>query len=100
MKEEITKIVNDGVTKDELNRVKTGVIAGDVYQKDSVFSQGMLIGQLETMGYSHKLMDQYIENIKKVTSKQIQNVAAKYLIDERLTIVTLNPQPIDPNNKS
>ena len=60
----------------------------------------MLIGQLETMGYSHKLMDQYIENIKKVTSKQIQNVAAKYLIDERLTVVTLDPQTIDPNHKS
>jgi zinc protease len=45
-------------------------------------------------------MDQYIENIKKVTSKQIQNVAAKYLIDERLTIVTLDPQSINPNNKS
>ena len=100
LKEEITKIVNDGVTKDELNRVKTGVIAGDVYQKDSVFSQGMLIGQLETMGYSHKLMDQYIKNIKKVTSKQIQNVAAKYLIDDRLTVVTLDPQTIDPNHKS
>jgi len=100
LKKEITKIVNDGVTKDELNRVKTGVIAGDVYQKDSVFSQGMLIGQLETMGYSHKLMDQYIENIKKVTSKQIQKVAAKYLIDDRLTVVTLDPQTIDPNHKS
>jgi zinc protease len=45
-------------------------------------------------------MDQYIKNIKKVTSKQIQNVAAKYLIDERLTVVTLDPQSIDPNNKS
>ena len=45
-------------------------------------------------------MDQYIKNIKKVTSKQIQNVAAKYLIDDRLTVVTLNPQTIDPNHKS
>ena len=60
----------------------------------------MLIGQLETMGYSHKLMDQYIKNIKKVTSKQIQNVAAKYLIDDRLTVVTLNPQTIDQKHKS
>ena len=37
---------------------------------------------------------------KKVTSKQIQKVAAKYLIDDRLTVVTLDPQTIDPNHKS
>ncbi len=99
LKDEILKIIKDGVTKEELNRIKTGVIAGDVYQKDSVFYQGMLIGQLETMGYPHSLMDQYTSNIKKVTSKQVQDVAKKYLIDEKLTIVTLDPQPIDPNRK-
>ena len=43
----------------------------------------MLIGQLETMGYPHSLMDQYTSNIKKVTSKQVQDVAKKYLIDEK-----------------
>ena len=92
-------MASSNFTKEELNRIKTGVIAGDVYQKDSVFYQGMLIGQLETMGYPHSLMDQYTNNIKKVTSKQVQDVAKKYLIDEKLTIVTLDPQPIDPNRK-
>ena len=99
LKNEIAKIVKEGVTEAELNRIKTGVIAGDVYQKDSVFSQGMLIGQLETMGYSHKLMDEYIINVKKVTSDQVQAVAKKYLVDEKLTVVTLDPQPLDPNHK-
>ena len=75
------------------------MIAGDVYQKDSVFYQGMQIGQLETMGYSYKLMDQYTNKIKKVTSEQIQMVAKKYLVDEALTLVTLDPQPLDPNYK-
>ena len=99
LKNEIAKIVKEGVTEAELNRIKTGVIAGDVYQKDSVFSQGMLIDQLETMGDSHKLMDEYIINVKKVTSDQVQAVAKKYLVDEKLTVVTLDPQPLDPNHK-
>ena len=30
----------------------------------------MQVGQLETMGYSHKIVDDYIPNIKKVTSKR------------------------------
>ena len=99
LKDELAKIVENGVTEDELSRIKTGVIAGDVYQKDSVFYQGMQIGQLETMGYSYKLMDQYTNKIKKVTSEQIQMVAKKYLVDEALTLVTLDPQPLDPNYK-
>ena len=99
IKKEIKKIAEHGVTLDELNRIKTSVIANEVYEKDSVFYQAMLIGQLETMGYPYTLMDQYIENVKKVTSDQIQEVAKKYFLDDRLTVVSLNPQPLDPNKK-
>ena len=95
VKNEIKEIINNGVTDEELNRIKMGVISGDVYQKDSVFNVGMFIGQLETMGYSHTLMDQYTENVKKVTSAQIQEAAKKYLVDDKLTIVTIDPQPIN-----
>ena len=56
-------MLNNGVTDTELNRVITSVIAGEVYQKDSVYGAVMQIGQLETMGYSHKIVDEYIDNI-------------------------------------
>ena len=97
LKLELKNIVNNGVTDIELNRVITSVIAGEVYQKDSVFGAVMQIGQLETMGYSHKIVDDYIRNIKKVTSKDIQGVIKKYFHDDTLTIVTLDPQPLDKN---
>lgn len=99
IKKEIKKIVDQGVTQEELNRIKTSVIASEVYEKDSVFYQAMQIGQLETIGYPHTLMDQYIENVKKVSSSQIQDVAKKYFVDDRLTVVSLDPQPLDPNKK-
>ena len=98
LKLELKKIVDNGVTDAELNRVITSVIAGEVYQKDSVFGAVMQIGQLETMGYSHKIVDDYIDNIKQVTSQDIQEVVKKYFHDDALTIVTLDPQPLD-NNK-
>ena len=99
LKLELKNIVNNGVTDIELNRVITSVIAGEVYQKDSVFGAVMQIGQLETMGYSHKIVDDYIPNIKKVTSKDIQEVIKKYFHDDALTVVTLDPQPLDKNKK-
>jgi len=95
LKEELNKIKRDGVTEEELKRVKTIVIADDVYQKDSVFNAAMQIGQLETQGYSHEILGDYIKNIKKVTSNDIQNAATKYFTDDTLTVVTIDPQPLD-----
>ncbi len=97
LKLELKNIVDNGVTDAELKRVITSVIAGEVYQKDSVFGAVMQIGQLETMGYSHKIVDDYIDNIKQVTSQDIQVVIKKYFHDDALTVVTLDPQPLDKN---
>ena len=36
-----------------------------------------------------------LTNIKKVTSKDIQNAAIKYFTDDTLTVVTIYPQPLD-----
>lgn len=96
---EIDKIKKEGVTQKELDRVKAAVIAADVYQRDSMFYQGMQIGQLETMGYSWRLIKEYPEKLKAITSEQVQAVATKYLIKDNMTVATLDPQPIDPNAK-
>lgn len=96
---QIELIKTAGVTQQELNRVKASVIAADVYQRDSMFYQAMQIGQLETMGYSWRLLKEYPEKLKTVTSEQIQAVAKKYLVKDNLTVATLDPQPIDPNAK-
>jgi len=96
---EIDKVKKDGVTQKELDRVKAAVIAADVYQRDSMFYQGMQIGQLETMGYSWRLIKEYPEKLKAITSEQIQAVARKYLVKDNMTVATLDPQPIDPDAK-
>ncbi len=95
--QEIEKIKKDGVTQEELDRVKATVIASDVYQKDSMFGMAMEIGQLETMDYSFHLSDGYIERINSVTSEQIKNVATKYLTRDNLSVVILDPQPMTQN---
>jgi len=96
---QIELIKTNGVTQQELDRVKAAVIAADIYQRDSMFYQGLQIGQLETMGYSWRLLKEYPERLKAITSEQIQAVAKKYLVKDNMTIATLDPQPIDPNAK-
>lgn len=96
---QIELVKTGGVTQQELDRVKASVIASDVYQRDSMFYQAMQIGQLETMGYSWRMLKEYPEKLKAVTSEQIQAVAKKYLVKDNMTVATLDPQPIDPNAK-
>lgn len=96
---QIDEIKNHGVTADELHRVKAAVIAADVYKRDSMFYQAMQIGQLETMFYPLSLLQTNAARVQAVTSEQVQAVAKKYLVPDQMTLVSLDPQPVDPNQK-
>lgn len=97
--DQIEKVKTSGVTAEELDRVKAGVIAADVYQRDSMFYQAMQIGTVETIGFSWKILDDNSAKLRAVTSEQVQAVAKKYLVADNLTVAILDPQPIDPNAK-
>lgn len=96
---EIDKVKANGVTLEELDRVKAGVIAGEVYKRDSMFYQAMQMGTVETLGFSWRLLDAYPNKIREITSAQVQAVAKKYLVKDNMTVATLDPQPLDPNKK-
>jgi len=86
------------ITEDELLRVKAQVISSAVYEQDSMFYQAMKIGAAETVGIGWQVEEQYVEQIKKVTAEQIQQVAKKYFIPTTLTIASL--KPIEKNQSS
>jgi zinc protease len=97
---EVEKIKTGGVTEEELQRVKAQVIAADVYQRDSMFYQAMQIGNLETAGFSWRILKDYPAKLQAVTAEQVQLVAKKYFSRDNLTVATLDPQPIDPNDNT
>ena len=96
---QVELIKTSGVTQVELDRVKASVVSSDVYQRDSMFYQGMQVGQLATMGYDWRMIKIYPEKLKAITSEQIMAVAKKYLVKDNMTVGILDPQPIDPNAK-
>jgi zinc protease len=97
---EIEQIKIKGVTEEELARVKAQVIAADVYQRDSMFYQAMQIGSLETDGYSWKFLKDYPSKLQAVTAQDVQNAANKIFTTDNMTTAILDPQPIDPNDKT
>jgi zinc protease len=95
LRRELGKIVTDGISEDELKRVKAQVVSSQVFQRDSIFFQAMQIGSLEIAGYPYKAIDTMIDKLRQVTPAQVQAVAKKYLVDDSLTIAVLDPQPLD-----
>lgn len=91
---EVAKIAQEGISPEELQRVKTQLIASQIYKRDSVFGQAMEIGVLEMAGISYKNIDRMIDKTKAVTAQQVQAVAQKYFGDDQLTVATLVPLPL------
>jgi zinc protease len=94
LRAEIERIAKEGISEQELKRVKTQLIAGQVYKRDSIFGQAMEIGTMEMTGLSHTKIDRIIDKLKEVTAEQVQAVAQKYFSDEALTVATLVPLPL------
>ena len=54
----------------------------------------MELGELESSGLSFRDADRIPERFKAITAEQVQSVAAKYLVDDGLTVAVLDPQPL------
>ncbi|MDY7577712.1 pitrilysin family protein [Herbaspirillum sp. RTI4] len=95
LRAEVTRIATQGVEPAELQRIKTQLIASRIYGRDSVFARAMEIGGLESAGISYRQLDRIIERIRDVTAQQVQAAAQKYFGDDGLTVVTLQPLPLN-----
>lgn len=92
---EIKRIQEDGITPEELQRVKTQLVAAQTYKRDSLMAQAMEIGSTEGAGLSWRDIDLLVEKIRGVSAAEVQAVAKKYFVDEHLTVGVLDPQPVD-----
>lgn len=100
LKDEIKALQEQLVSPDELARIKAQVLASAIYERDSVFYQAMQLGQLETVGLSWKVADEYVDKVQAVTAEQVQAVAKKYLIDDHSSVANLEPLPITQQPRS
>ncbi|HIP80874.1 MAG TPA: insulinase family protein [Leucothrix mucor] len=98
--DEIETLKKELVSKAELERVKAQVVAGEVYERDSIQHVATLLGSLESVGLGHQLMDEFVPQIMAITPEQVQAVAKKYLLENQLTVAELIPQPMNEKTNS
>jgi zinc protease len=94
LRAQIAAVAKDGVSEEELRRVKSQITAAEVFKRDSVFYQAMQIGQLESLGFSWKDIPIMLQKLQAVTAQQVQDVAREFFKDDNLTVAVLDPQPL------
>lgn len=89
---ELQDLQQNPPSTEELARVRAQVIAGLVFERDSITSQATTIGQLESAGLSWTLMDQELAELEAVTPADIQNAAKTFFTRERLSVAHVLPE--------
>ena len=92
---QVERLQREPVGADELERIRNQLVADQVFQRDSVFYQALLLGQFETVGVGWEEVEAYVDALSQVTPEQIQTVAQQYLTRENRTVAVLDPQPMD-----
>lgn len=92
---EIDRIKQEPPSAAELERIKTQVVADNVFEQDSMQHQAIIIGSLESVGLDWRVKDTYVDRIKAVTSEQVRLVAEKYLRTDTLTVAYLLPEAVE-----
>jgi zinc protease len=89
---EIEKIKTDGITDDELEKIRMQNTLGNVSQLQSTQSRAMQLGQFAVFYNDPNLINTQIEKTLSVTKEDVQRVARKYFVDANKTVVVTMPK--------
>ncbi|MBW8909344.1 MAG: insulinase family protein [Mesorhizobium sp.] len=88
---EVTRIVKDGVTDDELERAKTRYVRSMIFARDKQDDMANMYGSTLATGGNVKDVLEWPDRIRKVTAAEVK-AAARYLVLDRSTTGYLLPQ--------
>jgi zinc protease len=100
MMEEIQKIVDKGVSDEELNKVKTSTWVGLIHARETATNLAALVGEEQVFGGDANRANEAWKQIEKLTTADIQNVAKKYLKASASTTVVYLPDPTRKNQRA
>lgn len=86
---EINKMATEAPSETELQGIRNYMIGTYVLQNST---RGGVIGQLESVNYNElpkDYLDTYVQKVSAVTAKDMQEMAAKYLKQDKMTIVVV-----------
>ena len=89
---EIERVRREPPSDRELEKAKNGIESSFVFAQDSLFYQGMLLGEYELAG-DWRRIDDYLPGVRAVTAEDVRRVAQAYLSPSNCTTAVLIPDP-------
>ncbi len=88
---EVDRLIQEGVTTEELHRVRVNVESSLIYDRQTVQGQARKLGYYETTAGDVQFEKEYIKRISLLQSKDIQQISEKYFKPFRWNISLLGP---------
>lgn len=90
--EEIAKIQKQGVTPEQLKLAQNVIEKDTYYERESISNISSEIGYTTVLTDNPNYYDQYLANIKKVTLKDVKQVANTYLNENQSAVSIVLPE--------
>lgn len=88
----IDLVKRNGVRPDELDKARHQILSSIIFGRQTAASEAYNTAVNEAILGDYAFEDKYLEHIRKLSVKDIQRVAQKYLIDDHLSVVVLRPE--------
>jgi zinc protease len=88
--EQLDQVTEESIADRELQKAINQTLSGFVFRQDSIQQQGFTIGSLHML-QSYKLINEYIERLRRVTKQDVARVARTYLTKTNRTVITIVP---------
>lgn len=92
LREHIEKVRTEPVTQRELDKVKNQLLSQEVMNALTVENKAQLLGNYEVLQGGADKANQRLEKIRAVTTDDLLRVAKVYLVRERETAATVQPE--------
>ncbi len=92
IKDELKKLLDEKITEKELQKAKKKTKTRFAYSAETVSEIGETIGYYTTVCGDLKLIEEYLNDLEKITVEDLENAVRKYLPLENAVISTLVPE--------
>jgi zinc protease len=96
VKNTIATVRTNGLTRQELETVKRKLMVQNIASRQTAGGMAYKTGIETAFTADHLFSDKYLDGIRAVTNADIKRVASQYLIDARMTTVSLFPETTAP----
>jgi zinc protease len=98
IKQEVELFKTVPISAEELEKAKKTAIAQHVFQKESVSSEASSFASSYLLSGNPYFDEEYVDGIRSVTRKEVQAVAQKYLVQDRMNVAVIKPSSAEVQN--